>query len=104
MALIKRSASPRNRISGDEPVLRAELACCHHQRRPRRACRSTCTLARGVKPAMIIVRAVTSDGPDGQPWPPPNSNTLWTVVRRADGRTLWRAIQLAEVHSAAPDF
>jgi len=49
---------------------------------------------------MIIVRAITSDGPDGQPWPPPDNNTLWTVVRRADGCTLWRAIQL-EVRSAA---
>ena len=26
------------------------------------------------------------------------------IVRRADGCTLWRAIQLAEVRSAAPDF
>jgi hypothetical protein len=51
---------------------------------------------------MIIVRAVTSE--DGQPWPPPDSNTLWAVVRRADGCTFWRAIQLAEVQSAAPDF
>jgi hypothetical protein len=50
---------------------------------------------------MIIVRAVTSDGPDGQPWPAPDSNTLWAAVRSADGRTLWRAIQLAEVRSAA---
>ena len=52
---------------------------------------------------MIIIRAVTTDGPDGQPWPPPDSNALWAVVRRADGCTLWRAIQLAEVRSAAPD-
>jgi hypothetical protein len=51
---------------------------------------------------MIIVRAVTSE--DGQPWPPPDSNTLWAVVRRADGCTFWRAIQLAEVQSVAPDF
>lgn len=64
---------------------------------------STCLPARAGKPAMIIVRAVTSDGPDGQPWPPPDSNTLWSVVRRAGGCTLWRAIQLAEVRSAAPD-
>ena len=65
---------------------------------------STCLPARAGKPAMIIVRAVTSDGPDGHPWPPPDSNTLWAVVRRADGCTLWRTIHLAEVRSAAPDF
>jgi hypothetical protein len=65
---------------------------------------STCVPARAGKPAMIIVRAVTSDGPDGQPWPPPDSNTLWSVVRRAGGCTLWRAIHLAEVQSAGPDF
>jgi hypothetical protein len=34
---------------------------------------------------------------------PPDSNTLWAVVRRVDGCTLWRAIQLAQVRSAAPD-
>jgi hypothetical protein len=45
---------------------------------------------------MIILRAVTSDGPDGRPWPPTESNALWVVVARAEGRTLWRAIQLAE--------
>jgi hypothetical protein len=43
---------------------------------------------------MIILHAVTNDGPDGQPWPPPDGDTLWTVVRRADGCTLWRAIHL----------
>jgi hypothetical protein len=104
MPLINGSASSRNRISGDEPVLRAELACCQHHGPPRWAYRSTCSLARGEKPAMIIGHAVTSDGPDGQPWPPPDSNTPWTVVRRADGCTLWRTIHLAEVRSAAPDF
>jgi hypothetical protein len=41
-----------------------------------------------------ISHSVTSDGPDGQPWPPPDSNALWVIVRRADGCTLWRAIQL----------
>ena len=53
---------------------------------------------------MIIVHAVTSDGPDGQAWPPPDSNTLWAMVRRVGGCTLWRAIHLAEVRSAAADF
>jgi hypothetical protein len=48
-----------------------------------------------------ISYSLTSDGPDGQPSPPPDSNTLWAVVRRVDGCTLWRAIQLAQVGSAA---
>lgn len=41
-----------------------------------------------------IYHSVTSDGPDGQPWPPPDNNTLWVIVRRADGCTRWRSIQL----------
>jgi hypothetical protein len=49
-----------------------------------------------------ISYSLTSDGPEGQPSPPPDSNTLWAVVRRVDGCTLWRAIQ-AQVRSAAPD-
>ncbi len=49
------------------------------------------------KRAMIkISHSMTSDSPDGQPWPPPESDVLWFVVRRADGCTLWRAIQLAQ--------
>jgi hypothetical protein len=50
-----------------------------------------------------ITHTVTNDSPDGQPWPPPGSGALWVIVRRADGCTLWRAIQLAQVRSAAPD-
>jgi hypothetical protein len=51
-------------------------------------------LAQNNKPAKIqILHDVTSDC-DGQPWPPPGSNALWVIVRRADGCTLWRAIQL----------
>ena len=47
------------------------------------------------KRAMIkITHTVTSDSPDGQPWPPPDSGALWVIVRRADGCTLWRAIHL----------
>jgi hypothetical protein len=42
-----------------------------------------------------ISHTVTSDSPDGQPWPPPESGALWVMVRRADGCTLWRAIHLA---------
>ena len=61
-------------------------------------------LAQNDKPAKIqILHDVTSDGLDGQPSPPPDSNTLWAVVRRVDGCTLRRAIQLAQVRSAAPD-
>ena len=47
---------------------------------------------------------VTSDSPDGQPWPPSEGNALWVMVRRADGCTLWRAIELAQVRPAATDF
>jgi hypothetical protein len=47
-----------------------------------------------------ISHSMTSDCLDGQPWPPPNS-VLWAIVRRADGCTHWRAIQLAQVQSAA---
>ena len=43
-----------------------------------------------------ILRTDTGDGLDGQPWPPPDSNVLWVVVRRANGRTLWRALQIAQ--------
>jgi hypothetical protein len=50
-----------------------------------------------------VTLTVSSDSPDGQPWPPPDSNTLWAAVRRVDGCTLRRAIQLAQVRSAAPD-
>jgi hypothetical protein len=41
-----------------------------------------------------ISHTVTADSPDGQPWPPPDRDVLWAVVRRADGCTLWRAIHL----------
>ena len=54
---------------------------------------------------MIEISLVTTnDSPDGQPWPPPDSNLLWVLVRRAGGVSLWRAIQLAQVRSAATDF
>jgi hypothetical protein len=95
MSLINERISARNRISDDERVFRTELASSQHRRRTPWACRSACSPARGGIPAMIIVRAVTSDGPDGQPWPPAESNVLWVLVARADGRTLWRTIELA---------
>jgi hypothetical protein len=57
------------------------------------------------KRAMIkISHSINRDSPDGQPWPPPDSNALWVIVRRAEGYTLWRSIQLAEVRAAAADF
>jgi hypothetical protein len=61
--------------------------------------------ARDDKPAKIqIVHDVTSDCPDGRPSPPPGSEVLWVIVRRAEGCTFWRAIQLAQVRPAATDF
>jgi hypothetical protein len=54
---------------------------------------------------MIKISLVTTcDSPDGQPWPPPDKNLLWVLVRCAGGFSLWRAIQLAQVRSAAMDF
>jgi len=43
-----------------------------------------------------ILHTVTGDSPDGQPWPPPDNDILWAVLRRADGHSYWRAIELAE--------
>jgi hypothetical protein len=51
-----------------------------------------------------ISHSVTTDSPDGQPWPPSENNDLWVIVRRSNGRTLWRAIQLAQVRSVVTDF
>ena len=48
-----------------------------------------------------ISHSMTSDSPDGQAWPPPDGTALWAIVRRAGGYTLWRAIQLAQVETAA---
>ena len=96
--------SCRSSKSSDEPIEIRAPARMTASPGARSETDSTCSPASSRKPAMIIGHAVTSDGPDGQPWPPPDSNTLWAVVRRADGRTPWRAIQLAEVRSAAPGF
>ena len=30
-----------------------------------------------------ILHSVTTNIPDGQPWPPPDRDVLWAVVRRA---------------------
>src|SRR5262245_29729205 len=48
-----------------------------------------------------ISYSVTPDIPDGRPWPPPDRDILWAAVRRANGYTLWRAIELAQVRSGA---
>jgi hypothetical protein len=45
---------------------------------------------------MKITRTITIDSPDGQPWPPTERNVLWRLLRRADGFSHWRAIELAE--------
>ena len=43
-----------------------------------------------------ILHSVTSDIPAGRPWPPTERNVLWRLLRRADGFSYWRAIELAE--------
>ena len=48
----------------------------------------------GKRVMIKIIHTVTSDSPDGQPWPPPDSGALCVIVRRAHGRTLWRAVHL----------
>jgi hypothetical protein len=42
--------------------------------------------------ALDIRHATTSDCLGGQPWPPVGDR--WVIVRRANGHTLWRTIQL----------
>jgi hypothetical protein len=82
--------SPKTTRSGREPAGRASRLA--HR-------------AGGGNRAMIkITHTVTNDSPDGHPWPPSDSGALWVIVRRADGCTLWRAIQLAQVRSAETDF
>jgi hypothetical protein len=45
---------------------------------------------------IAIEHAVTADMADGQPLPPLiESGVPWRVVRRADGRTLWRRLFLS---------
>lgn len=46
---------------------------------------------------LIIEHTTTVDMPDGQPLPPwINDDVVWHVVDRADARTRWRRISLAE--------
>ena len=44
-----------------------------------------------------IMHSITCDALDGQPWPPPdNATALWVIVRRANGVTLWRSVQIVQ--------
>jgi hypothetical protein len=46
-------------------------------------------------PALCIEHSVTVDMADGQPLPPLIENgVVWRVVRRANGRTIWRRLFL----------
>jgi hypothetical protein len=46
---------------------------------------------------LIVEYVETADMPDGQPLPPCiNDDVVWHVVDRADARTRWRRISLAE--------
>jgi hypothetical protein len=60
------------------------------------AARHRCAAGDGKRAMIKVSHSTTSDIPDGRPWPPPDNNALWVVVRRAYGCTLWRAIELAE--------
>jgi hypothetical protein len=42
--------------------------------------------------ALELRHETTRDCPDGAPWPPDGDG--WVMVRRANGGTLWRLIQL----------
>jgi hypothetical protein len=51
---------------------------------------------------LVIEHAVTADMQDGQPLPPYNDqDTIWRVVRRADGLTSWRRIFLRLTNGGA---
>jgi hypothetical protein len=50
--------------------------------------------------AVLDIRhATTSDCPDGAPWPPAGDG--WVMVRRANGFTFWRSIQLDQMNAPA---
>jgi hypothetical protein len=54
------------------------------------------TAASRSSPALAIEHIVTADMADGQPLPPfIEDGCAWHLVRRADGRTLWRRIFLS---------
>jgi hypothetical protein len=43
---------------------------------------------------LCITHSITHDSLDGQQWPPPDDDALWVVVRRGNGLTTWRSMQL----------
>jgi hypothetical protein len=43
-----------------------------------------------------ITHSITCDSLDGRPWPPADGAVLWAMVRRTDGLTLWRSIELVQ--------
>jgi hypothetical protein len=51
--------------------------------------------ASSATPALCIEHSVTVDMADGQPLPPlVEDGVVWHVVRRANGRTMWRRLLL----------
>ena len=48
-----------------------------------------------------IIRVLTCDDPLGCPWPP-SSTDNWHVVRRINGFTVWRSIQIVQQPEPAP--
>jgi hypothetical protein len=42
-----------------------------------------------------IERAVTTDGIDGQPWPPTTLLDGWVLIRTIDSQSAWRRISLS---------
>jgi hypothetical protein len=75
--------NPRRRISRKAPFQRNQsVATPVHQ-------------AESVDNPLHIERAVTADLPDGQACPPYYDGAIWRVVRRTDGRTIWRRIFLS---------
>src|SRR5262245_23155651 len=66
MSLISERASPRNRISKDELVFRASPGASIGGGRHGRAARLARRQGGRENRALIIVRAITSEGPDGR--------------------------------------
>jgi hypothetical protein len=52
---------------------------------------------------LCIEHSITADMADGQPLPPyTEDGVVWHVVRRTDGRTLWRRIFLSSSSPVSP--
>ena len=53
---------------------------------------------------MKILHTITTDSPDGQPWPPPpERDETWVLLGHAAGLALWRAILLIPSDLPPPD-